>query len=87
MSWQLYFSRMARKDASKLKRSRLQAKADTLLDVLERDPFANPPPFERLVGELDGFYSRRINIQHRLVYRIDPKMKRVFVERMWTHYE
>jgi len=71
----------------KLQRSRLRTKADALLDILERDPFETPPPYERLVGELEGFFSRRINIQHRLVYRIDPKERQVFVERMWTHYE
>ena len=87
MSWRLYFSKNARKDAVKLKRSHLRAKTDALLDLLEKDPFSTPPPFERLVGELDGFYSRRINIQHRLVYRVDKKARRVFVERMWTHYE
>lgn len=87
MRWQLYFSRDARKDAVKLKRSHLEAKADTLLDVLEKDPFATAPPYEKLVGELAGFFSRRINIQHRLVYRVDKKARRVFIERMWTHYE
>lgn len=87
MTWQLFFSRAARKDAVKIKRSNLRTKADVLLDLLEKDPFANPPPYEKLVGDLEGFYSRRINIQHRLVYRVDPKAHRVFVERMWTHYE
>jgi Txe/YoeB family toxin of toxin-antitoxin system len=58
-----------------------------LLDILEKDPFTSPPPYEKLVGDLEGFYSRRINIQHRLVYRVDKKAKRVFIERMWTHYE
>ena len=87
MAWQLYFSKAARKDAVKLQRSHLRTKADALLDILERDPFEMPPPYEKLVGELEGFFSRRINIQHRLVYRVDPKARRVFVERMWTHYE
>lgn len=87
MSWELLFSKDARKDAVKVQRSNLRAKADFLLDLLEKDPFTTPPPYEKLVGELDGFYSRRINIQHRLVYRVDKKAKRVFVERMWTHYE
>lgn len=87
MSWSLLFSKAARKDAAKLKQSHLQAKADDLLDILEKDPFTTPPPFERLVGELNDFYSRRINIHHRLVYRVDKKERRVFVERMWTHYE
>lgn len=87
MAWQLYFSKAARKDAVKLQRSHLRTKADALLDILERDPFETPPPYEKLVGELEGFFSRRINIQHRLVYRVDQKARRVFVERMWTHYE
>lgn len=87
MSWELRFSRAARKDAVKLKRAGLQAKADALLDVVERDPFGNPPPYEKLLGELAGFYSRRINIQHRLVDRVDIAARRVFIERMWTHYE
>jgi toxin YoeB len=87
VAWQLYFSKAARKDAAKLQRSHLQAKADVLLDILERDPFEVPPPYEKLVGELEGFFSRRINIQHRLVYRVDPKTHRVFVERIWTYYE
>ena len=87
MAWQLYFSKAARKDAAKLRHSHLQSKADVLLDILERDPFATPPPYEKLVGDLEGFFSRRINIQHRLVYRVDPKAQRFFIERMWTHYE
>ena len=87
MSWDLYFSKDAKKDAEKLKRSGLRKKADALLDILEKDPFTAYPPYEKLVGELDGFYSRRINIQHRLVYRVDKKSRRIFVEKMWTHYE
>jgi toxin YoeB len=87
VSWELYFSKAAKKDAAKPKPSNLREKADALLDILEKDPFMTPPSYERLVGELDGFYSRRINIQHRLVYRADKKEHRVFVERMWTHYE
>jgi toxin YoeB len=87
VSWELLFSKDARKDAVKLKHSGLQKKADALLDVLEKDPYAAYPPYEKLVGDLDGFYSRRITIQHRLVYRIDKKNHRILVERMWTHYE
>jgi Txe/YoeB family toxin of toxin-antitoxin system len=87
VAWQVYFSKAARKDALKLLRSHLRTKADALLDILERDPFETPPPYEKLVGELDGFFSRRINIQHRLVYRVDLRARRIFVERMWTHYE
>lgn len=87
MSWDVLYSKASQKDAKKLKAAGLQKKADALLDVLEKDPFQNPPPYERLVGDLDGYCSRRINIQHRLVYRVDKKAKRVFVERLWSHYE
>lgn len=87
MSWQLLFSKDARKDAVKLKHSGLQKKTDALLDILEKDPYTTYPPYEKLVGDLEGFYSRRINIQHRLVYRIDKKKQRILIDRMWTHYE
>lgn len=87
MTWQLHFGRDARKDAKKVQQAGLQKKVDALLDILEDDPFRSPPSYERLVGDLDGYYSRRINLQHRLVYRVDKVAKRVFVERMWTHYE
>lgn len=87
MTWEVLFGRDARKDAKKVQAAGLRSKVDALLEVLEKDPFANPPRYERLVGDLDGYYSRRINLQHRLVYRVDKKAKRVFVERMWTHYE
>ena len=87
MSWQLYFSKNARKDAAKLKAVGLQDKTDALLDILEKDPFTMPPPYEKLVGDLDGFYSRRINIKHRLVYRVDKRDKIIFIDRMWSHYE
>jgi Txe/YoeB family toxin of toxin-antitoxin system len=87
VSWDVLYSKASQKDAKKLKAAGLQAKADALLDVLEKDPFQNPSPYERLVGDLVGYYSRRINIQHRLVYRVDKKAKRVFVERLWSHYE
>jgi Txe/YoeB family toxin of toxin-antitoxin system len=87
VTWELFFSKDSRKDALKLKRAGLQKKADVLLDLLEKDPFSPYPPYEKLVGELEGFYSRRINIQHRLVYQVDKKNRRVFIERMWTHYE
>jgi Txe/YoeB family toxin of toxin-antitoxin system len=75
------------KDAKKLAAAGLKEKAQDLLAVLERDPFQNPPPFEKLVGDLEGAYSRRINIQHRLVYEVFRKEKTVRVLRMWTHYE
>jgi Txe/YoeB family toxin of toxin-antitoxin system len=87
VSWQLYFGKDARKDAVKLKASGLHEKTDKLLDILEKDPFTTPPPYEKLVGDLDGFYSRRINIKHRLVYRVDKANHRVFIDRMWAHYE
>jgi toxin YoeB len=87
VSWELFFSKDANKDAIKLKHSGLQKKADMLLDILEKDPFTNYPPYEKLVGDLEGFYSRRINIHNRLVYRVDKKNRRVFIDRMWTHYE
>ncbi len=87
MSWSLFFSKQAEKDAIKVRRAGLREKADHLLDLLEQDPFTAPPPYEKLVGDLAGFFSRRINIQHRLVYRVDKAAKRVFIERMWTHYE
>jgi len=87
VSWSLFFSKQAEKDAIKVRRAGLREKADHLLDLLEQDPFTAPPPYEKLVGDLAGFFSRRINIQHRLVYRVDKAAKRVFIERMWTHYE
>lgn len=87
MSWELYFTKQAQKDAKKLASSNLQAQAERLLEILKRDPFANPPPFEKLLGDLDGAYSRRINIQHRLVYQVYIEKKAVKVLRLWTHYE
>lgn len=87
MTWQLVFARQALNDAKKLAASGLKARAQTLLAVLERDPFQNPPPFEKLVGDLAGTYSRRINIQHRIVYEVFPEVRTVRVLRMWTHYE
>jgi len=87
VSWELLFSKASRKDAVKIKASRLREKVDALLDILEQDPFANPPPYKKLVGDLEGFYSRRINIQHRFIYRLDKVNRRVFIERMWTHYK
>jgi Txe/YoeB family toxin of toxin-antitoxin system len=87
VNWTLAFTRQAQKDAKKLKAAGLQARAQALLDVLARNPLANPPPYEKLVGDLAGAYSRRINIQHRLVYQIVREAKTVKVLRMWTHYE
>lgn len=86
-SWQLIFSRQAQKDAKKLASSGLKTRAQHLLDVVAQDPFASPPRFEKLVGVLAGCYSRRINIQHRLVYEVFPETRTVHILRMWTHYE
>lgn len=87
MSWTLVYTRHAQKDAKKLVAAGLKEKAQALLEVLARDPFANPPPFEKLVGDLAGAYSRRINIQHRLVYQVVKAERIVKILRMWTHYE
>jgi len=87
MSWQLYFTHQAQKDAKKIVRVGLKDKVKVLLSVLERNPFKNPPPYEKLVGDLEGAYSRRINIQHRLVYQVLRKNKAVKILRLWTHYE
>lgn len=87
VSWQVVFARHAQKDAKKLAAAGLKSKAMELLAVLAADPFQNPPPYEKVVGDLAGAYSRRINIQHRLVYEVFPKERVVRVLRMWTHYE
>lgn len=87
MSWEVVFARQALKDAKKLAASGLKPKAQELLALLANDPFQNPPPFEKLVGDLVGAYSRRINIQHRMVYEVFVKEQTVRVLRMWTHYE
>jgi len=87
VSWAIVFTRQAKKDAGKLKAANLKEKAASLLDILAENPFQNPPPYEKLVGDLSGAYSRRINIQHRLVYHVLEQEKTVKVLRMWTHYE
>lgn len=87
MSWTVILSRQAAKDAKKLQRTGLKPQAEKLLFLLERNSFATPPRFEKLVGNLSGFYSRRINIQHRIVYEVDSKKQLVHVLRMWIHYE
>ena len=87
MSWTLVYSKHALKDAKKLKAAGLKPKAEELLAVLAKDPFQNPPAFEKLIGDLAGAYSRRINIHNRLVYEVLIKTKTVRVLRMWTHYE
>ena len=86
MSYKLVYTSQARKDARKVQGSLLAPKVKSLLELIEADPFANPPPFEALVGDLKGAYSRRINIQHRLVYEVVEPTKTVKVLRMWTHY-
>ncbi len=87
VSWEVVYARQAMKDAKKLAAGGLKLRALELLAVLANDPFQNPPPFEKLVGDLAGAYSRRINIQHRLVYEVFTDEKMVRVLRMWTHYE
>lgn len=87
MSWQLVYTKQAQKDAKKLASSGLKPKAQELLAILAEDPFQRPPPFEKLVGDLAGAYSRRINIQHRLVYQVLEEGRIVKVLRLWSHYE
>jgi len=87
VSWTLIFTKQAQKDAKKLKASGLKLKAERLLEILELNPYQNPPPFEKLVGDLTGACSRRINIQHRLVYQVLEDVKTVKIIRLWTHYE
>jgi Txe/YoeB family toxin of toxin-antitoxin system len=86
-NWRLVYTKQANKDAKKLKAAGLQDKAQKLLDLLVNNPFQNPPPYEKLIGDLDGYYSRRINIQHRLVYQVFADVKIVKIIRMWSHYE
>lgn len=85
--WQLYYTKQAQKDARKLASSGLKNKAQELLTIIEADPYQNPPPYEKLVGDLAGAYSRRINIQHRLVYQVLEKERSIKVLRLWSHYE
>jgi toxin YoeB len=87
VAWNLAYSKFAVKDAKKLSAAGLKDKAQALLDIIEANPFQNPPPFEKLVGDLTGAYSRRINIQHRLIYEVFRKEKTVRVLRMWAHYD
>lgn len=87
MSWKLVFTKQAQKDARNLAASGLKPKAKLLLDILAENPFQNPPPYEKLVGDLAGAYSRRINIKHRLVYQVLEEIGTVKVLRLWTHYE
>ena len=87
MSWRLIYTKQAQKDAKKLTSSGLKEKAQGLLRVIEQNPYQNPPPYEKLVGDLSGAYSRRINIQHRIVYQVLESEQVVKVLRLWTHYE
>ena len=86
VEYKLFYTKQAQKDAKKLSRSNLKKKAEKLLKILKRKPFREPPEYEALVGDLKGSYSRRINIQHRVVYQVYEKEKVVKVIRMWTHY-
>lgn len=87
MKWQLVFTEQAQKDAKKLSTAGLRPKAELLLDILRKNPYQNPPPYEKLVGDLAGALSRRINIQHRLVYQVLEERKIIKVLEMWTRYE
>lgn len=87
MIWKIVYTKQARKDAKKISASGLRPQTERLIKILEENPYQDPPPFKKLAGDLEGAYSRRINIQHRLVYEILDKIKTVKVIRMWTHYE
>ena len=87
VEWKLVYTKQAQKDAQKLSASKCDKKAKELLERIKEDPFATPPPYEKLVGDLAGAYSRRINVQHRLVYEVIEEHKTIKVIRMWTHYE
>lgn len=87
VKWTLYYTKQAQRDAKKLSAAGLRQKAEKLLLILEDNPFQNPPQYEKLIGDLSGAFSRRINIQHRLIYQVIEKEKAVKIIRMWTHYE
>lgn len=87
MTWELYFSPQAKKDAKKLDSAGLRDKAEALLSVIKENPYQNPPQYEKLIGDFAGLYSRRINIQHRLVYQVLPRENAIKILRMWSHYE
>jgi Txe/YoeB family toxin of toxin-antitoxin system len=87
VTWETVFTKQAQKDAKKLARAGLKAKAQKLLEIIREDPFQSPPPYEKLIGDLSGAYSRRINIQHRLVYQVYQQERIIKVLRFWTHYE
>ena len=85
--WSIALTKRALKDAKKINRSGLKSKVEKLIEILKTNPYENPPPYEKLTGDLAGMYSRRINIQHRLVYEVDDEKKRVKILMMWSHYE
>ncbi len=85
--WKVVFTKQALKDAKKINSAGLKEKAENILSILQQNPFQNPPSYEKLVGDLSGAFSRRINIQHRIVYQVYEKEKTVKIIRMWTHYE
>lgn len=87
MKWQLLFTKQAQKDAKKISHAGLKPQAQRILDILKENPYQSPPPYEKLVGDLSGAYSRRINIQHRIVYQILEDTHVIKIIRMWTHYE
>ena len=87
MKYKVFLTKAAQKDLQKIKAAGLSGKAKDLAEIISKNPFQNPPRFEKLLGDLDGFYSRRINIQHRLIYSVDENTKTVKILRMWTHYE
>jgi Txe/YoeB family toxin of toxin-antitoxin system len=85
--WDIYYTKQAKKDAKKLASAGLKNKAVELLTTIQENPYQNPPPYEKLVGDLSGAYSRRINIQHRLVYQVLEEERAIKILRLWTHYE
>ncbi len=87
VKWEIVYTKQAQKDSKKLKSAGLKSKAEALLQILQENPYQTPPPYKKLVGDLEGAYSRRINIKHRLVYQILSDIKVVKIIRMWTHYE
>ena len=87
MSWELVFTKQAQKDAKKLASAGLKSKAQSILAIIKENPYQNPPPYEKLIGDLSGSYSRRINIQHRLVYQVYEEERVIKIIRLWTHYE
>lgn len=87
VTWEIYYTKQAQKDARKISQAGLKPKVVELLELLAENPFQNPPSYEKLLGDLTGAYSRRITIQHRLIYQIYPEDKKIKVLRMWTHYE